>query len=76
MKKRKGFFLKNGKFGKYWLQFAFNLMVKHLMSMDPGMAETEQLRKEYITFMKGMASIPLNFPGTAYRKALQVYLFN
>ncbi|KAH7689862.1 steroid 22-alpha-hydroxylase protein [Dioscorea alata] len=52
-------------------KFAFNLMVKHLMSMDPGMAETEQLRKEYITFMKGMASIPLNLPGTAYRKALQ-----
>ncbi|KAG1341890.1 putative Cytochrome P450 90B1 [Cocos nucifera] len=52
-------------------KFAFNLMVKHLMSMDPGMPETEQLRREYITFMKGMASIPLNLPGTAYRKALQ-----
>ncbi|XP_008790366.2 cytochrome P450 90B1-like [Phoenix dactylifera] len=52
-------------------KFAFNLMVKHLMSLDPGMPETEQLRREYITFMKGMASIPLNLPGTAYRKALQ-----
>ncbi|KAG1348081.1 Cytochrome P450 90B1 [Cocos nucifera] len=52
-------------------KFAFNLMVKHLMSMDPGMPETEQLRLEYHAFMKGMASIPLNLPGTAYRKALQ-----
>lgn len=55
------------------VQFAFNLMVKHLMNMDPGMPETEQLRQEYVFFMKGMASIPLNLPGTAFRKALQVY---
>ncbi|XP_064936475.1 cholesterol 22-hydroxylase CYP90B27-like [Musa acuminata AAA Group] len=52
-------------------KFAFGLMVKHLMSMDESMPETEQLRREYHTFMKGMASIPLNLPGTAYRKALQ-----
>lgn len=52
-------------------KFAFNLMVKHLMNMDPGMPETEEIRKEYIFFMEGMASIPLNFPGTAYRRALQ-----
>ncbi|KAG2724804.1 hypothetical protein I3760_01G035100 [Carya illinoinensis] len=52
-------------------KFTFNLMAKHIMSMDPGMPETEQLKKEYITFMKGVVSAPLNFPGTAYRKALQ-----
>lgn len=47
-------------------------MAKHIMSLDPGKPETEQLKKEYITFMKGVVSPPLNFPGTAYRKALQV----
>lgn len=52
-------------------KFAFNLMVKNLMSMESCTPETEQLRKEYTNFMKGMASIPLNLPGTAYRKALQ-----
>uniref|UniRef100_A0A2P2JFP4 Cytochrome P450 90B1 n=1 Tax=Rhizophora mucronata TaxID=61149 RepID=A0A2P2JFP4_RHIMU len=46
-------------------------MAKHIMSMDPGKAETEQLKKEYVTFMKGVISAPLNLPGTAYRKALQ-----
>ncbi|XP_052198170.1 cholesterol 22-monohydroxylase CYP90B51 [Diospyros lotus] len=51
-------------------KFTFNLMAKHIMSLDPGEAETEQLKKEYITFMKGVVSPPLNFPGTAYRKAL------
>lgn len=52
-------------------KFTFNLMAKHIMSLDPGKPETEQLKKEYITFMKGVVSAPLNFPGTAYRKALQ-----
>lgn len=47
-------------------------MAKHIMSMDPGKPETEQLKKEYVTFMKGVVSAPLNLPGTAYRKALQV----
>ncbi|GLT80006.1 hypothetical protein SLA2020_514690 [Shorea laevis] len=52
-------------------KFTFNLMATHIMSMDPGHPETEQLKKEYVTFMKGVVSAPLNLPGTAYRKALQ-----
>ncbi|KAL4351868.1 hypothetical protein GQ457_06G039810 [Hibiscus cannabinus] len=52
-------------------KLTFNLMAKNIMSMDPGHAETEQLKKEYVTFMKGVVSAPLNLPGTAYRKALQ-----
>lgn len=52
-------------------KFTFNLMAKNIMSLDPGKPETEELKKEYITFMKGVVSAPLNFPGTAYRKALK-----
>ncbi|XP_073065420.1 cholesterol 22-monohydroxylase CYP90B51 [Primulina eburnea] len=52
-------------------KFTFNLMAEHIMSLQPGKTETEQLKKEYITFMKGVVSAPLNFPGTAYRQALQ-----
>lgn len=52
-------------------RFTFNLMAKNIMSLDPGKPETERLKKEYITFMKGVVSAPLNFPGTAYKKALQ-----
>ncbi|KAM7250189.1 hypothetical protein ACFE04_022072 [Oxalis oulophora] len=52
-------------------KFTFNLMAKHIMSLDPGEPETEKLKKEYVTFMKGVVSPPLNFPGTPYRKALQ-----
>jgi hypothetical protein len=47
-------------------------MARNIMSMDPGEEETERLRLEYITFMKGVVSAPLNFPGTAYWKALKV----
>jgi steroid 22-alpha-hydroxylase len=50
-------------------------MAKNIMSMDPGEEETERLRREYITFMKGVVSAPLNFPGTAYWKALKVRCF-
>ncbi|KAK4259999.1 hypothetical protein QN277_003175 [Acacia crassicarpa] len=52
-------------------KFTFNLMADHIMSLDPGNLETELLKKEYVTFMKGVVSAPLNFPGTAYRRALK-----
>ncbi|KAG8384000.1 hypothetical protein BUALT_Bualt04G0072400 [Buddleja alternifolia] len=52
-------------------KFTFNLMAEHIMSLQPGKLETEQLKTEYITFMKGVVSAPLNFPGTAYRRALK-----
>ncbi|KAK1287684.1 Cytochrome P450 90B1 [Acorus calamus] len=44
-------------------KFTFNLMAKHIMSMGPGEVETEQLKREYITFMKGVVSAPINFHG-------------
>ncbi|GMH14713.1 hypothetical protein Nepgr_016554 [Nepenthes gracilis] len=52
-------------------KFTFNLMAKNIMSLDPGEQETEHLKKEYVTFMKGVVSAPLNLPGTAYRRALK-----
>ncbi|KAL0547151.1 hypothetical protein IC582_017077 [Cucumis melo] len=52
-------------------KFTFNLMAKHIMSLDPWKLETEMLKKEYVTFMKGVISPPLNLPGTPYRRALK-----
>lgn len=49
-------------------------MAKQIMSLDPWNLETEQLKKEYVCFMKGVVSAPLNLPGTAYRKALKVII--
>ncbi|KAI9089770.1 hypothetical protein K1719_029063 [Acacia pycnantha] len=55
-------------------KFTFNLMADHIMSLDPGNLETQLLKKEYVTFMKGVVSAPLNFPGIAYRWALKLTL--
>lgn len=55
------------------MQFTFNLVAKQIMSLDPGQPETEKLKIEYVSFMKGVVSLfPLDLPGTAYRKALKV----
>ncbi|RWW50157.1 hypothetical protein BHE74_00043614 [Ensete ventricosum] len=53
-------------------KITFNLMVKNILSMNPGEEETERLRKLYMSFMKGVIALPLNIPGTAYRKAVKV----
>ncbi|KAJ8491733.1 hypothetical protein OPV22_013454 [Ensete ventricosum] len=52
-------------------KITFNLMVKNILSMNPGEEETERLRKLYMSFMKGVIALPLNIPGTAYRKAVK-----
>ncbi|KAL9263148.1 Cholesterol 22-monohydroxylase CYP90B51-like protein [Drosera capensis] len=53
-------------------KFTFNLMANHIMSLEAGEPETEKLKREYITFMKGVVSAaPFNLPGTAYRRALK-----
>lgn len=52
-------------------KFTFNLMAKQMMSFNPGEPETDDLMKEYFTFMKGVISVPINFPGTSYRRALK-----
>ncbi|XP_057528539.1 steroid (22S)-hydroxylase [Amaranthus tricolor] len=52
-------------------KFTFNVMAKQILSLDHGEEETEQLKKEYINFMKGVVSAPINLPGSPYRTALK-----
>ncbi|MCO5611658.1 hypothetical protein L7F22_065913 [Adiantum nelumboides] len=53
-------------------KFTFNLMAKQIVSFNPGEARTDELMKDYYTFMKGVIAAPLNIPGTAYHRALKV----
>ncbi|XP_019706382.1 cholesterol 16,22-dihydroxylase CYP90G4-like isoform X2 [Elaeis guineensis] len=53
------------------IKMSFNLIVKHILSKKPGEPETEQLRKLFMCFMRGAVAMPINLPGTAYRKALK-----
>ncbi|XP_073105507.1 cholesterol 22-hydroxylase CYP90B27 isoform X1 [Elaeis guineensis] len=58
--------------GKYEAaKLTFNMMAKNILSMEPGTPVTEKLRKEYEAFAKGVVSLPLKLPGTAYSKALK-----
>lgn len=51
----------------------FDLTSKKLISYDQGNSE-ENLRQNFIAFIQGLISFPLDIPGTAYHKCLQVSL--
>lgn len=49
----------------------FDLTAKKLISYDPEKS-SENLRENFVAFIQGLISFPLNIPGTAYHKCLQV----
>ncbi|KAA3457724.1 cytochrome P450 87A3-like isoform X1 [Gossypium australe] len=48
----------------------FDLTAKKLISYDEENA-TQKLRENFVAFIKGLISFPLNIPGAAYHKCLQ-----
>ncbi|KAK1304875.1 Cytochrome P450 87A3 [Acorus calamus] len=48
----------------------FDLTAKKLISYDPN-ESSENLRLNFVAFMQGLLSFPVNIPGTAYNKCLQ-----
>ncbi|KAJ6844460.1 cytochrome P450 90B1-like [Iris pallida] len=52
-------------------KFLFDVIVKNALSMEPGEAETEKLRIEFYKYQRGVSSIPMNFPGSQYNRALK-----
>ncbi|GAB4834343.1 hypothetical protein Ancab_032597 [Ancistrocladus abbreviatus] len=48
----------------------FNLTAKKLISHDPEKS-SENLRANFVAFIKGLISFPLDIPGTAYHECLQ-----
>ncbi|XAR55038.1 hypothetical protein NMG60_11030414 [Bertholletia excelsa] len=48
----------------------FDLTAKKLISYDPEKS-SENLRENFVAFIKGLISFPLDIPGTAYHKCLQ-----
>lgn len=49
----------------------FDLTAKKLISYDQEKS-SDNLRESFVAFMKGLISFPLDIPGTAYHKCLQV----
>lgn len=52
------------------LQIAFQVLVKALISLDPG-EEMELLKKQFQEFIAGLMSLPLNIPGSQLYRSLQ-----
>ncbi|KAI7987680.1 Cytochrome P450 87A3 [Camellia lanceoleosa] len=48
----------------------FDLTAKKLISYDPEKS-SENLRENFVAFIQGLISFPLNIPGTAYHKCMQ-----
>ncbi|KAG2317858.1 hypothetical protein Bca4012_068841 [Brassica carinata] len=49
---------------------AFKVLAKALISVEKG-EELEELKKEFEQFIKGLMSLPVNFPGTQLYRSLQ-----
>ncbi|KAL2899531.1 3-epi-6-deoxocathasterone 23-monooxygenase [Bienertia sinuspersici] len=51
-------------------QIAFQVLVKALISLDPG-KEMQFLKKQFQQFVSGLMSLPVNLPGTRLYRSLQ-----
>ncbi|XP_021716429.1 3-epi-6-deoxocathasterone 23-monooxygenase-like [Chenopodium quinoa] len=51
-------------------QIAFQVLVKALISLDPG-KEMQLLKKQFQEFVSGLMSLPINLPGTQLYRSLQ-----
>ncbi|KAF5739586.1 Cytochrome P450 724B1 [Tripterygium wilfordii] len=52
-------------------KFTFNLIVKHLLSIEPEDPMSLSMLQDFETYMHGFVSFPLNIAGTAYAKAVK-----
>ncbi|KDP45155.1 hypothetical protein JCGZ_15020 [Jatropha curcas] len=52
-------------------KFTFNVIVKQVLGLTPEQPETTRILEDFLTFMKGLISLPLYIPGTPYARAVQ-----
>ncbi|KAK8672510.1 hypothetical protein V6N13_110878 [Hibiscus sabdariffa] len=52
-------------------KFTLNLMVKHLLSIEPEEPLAFKILEDFLTYMKGFVSLPVYLPGTAYASAVK-----
>jgi hypothetical protein len=49
----------------------FDLTAKKLIGYEPSKS-SESLRKNFVAFIRGLISFPVNIPGTAYHECMEV----
>lgn len=52
-------------------KFSFNVIVKQVLGLTPDEPQTAEILKDFLTFMRGLISLPLYIPGTPYAKAVK-----
>ncbi|XP_019193534.1 PREDICTED: cytochrome P450 724B1 [Ipomoea nil] len=58
----------------FWEQsrkFTFNVIVKQVLGLTPEEPQTTEILQDFLTFMRGLISLPLHIPGTPYARAVQ-----
>ncbi|KAK4487159.1 hypothetical protein RD792_006477 [Penstemon davidsonii] len=52
-------------------KYTFNVIVKQVLGLSPNEPQTKEILQDFLTFMKGLISLPLNIRGTPYARAVQ-----
>ncbi|XP_059449905.1 cytochrome P450 724B1-like [Corylus avellana] len=52
-------------------KFTFNVIVKQVLGLTPDEPQTSRILEDFLTFMRGLISLPLYIPGTPYARAVQ-----
>ncbi|XP_022759838.1 cytochrome P450 724B1-like [Durio zibethinus] len=52
-------------------KFTFNVIVKQVLGLTPEEPDTSKILEDFLTFMRGLISLPLYIPGTPYARAVQ-----
>ncbi|XVF57915.1 hypothetical protein PTKIN_Ptkin07bG0020800 [Pterospermum kingtungense] len=52
-------------------KFTLNVMVKHLLSVEPEEPLALKILEDFLTYMKGFVSLPVYLPGTPYASAVK-----
>ncbi|XP_059644153.1 cytochrome P450 724B1 [Cornus florida] len=52
-------------------EFTLYVMLKYLLSIEPEDLIASSILEDFLTFMKGFISLPLNVPGSSYAKAVK-----
>ncbi|KAJ6754341.1 CYTOCHROME P450 26 [Salix purpurea] len=53
-------------------KLTLSLMVKSVLSIEPEEPRALRILDDFRTYMKGFVSLPLNFPGSSYSKAVKI----
>ncbi|XP_015880849.3 cytochrome P450 724B1-like [Ziziphus jujuba] len=52
-------------------KFTFNVIIKQVLGLTPKDPQTSAILQDFLTFMRGLISLPLYIPGTPYARAVQ-----